>query len=105
MALSHTDRDSHSPAGARPVGATPLRPTPPRERKGPGAAILLVLAPLVCCAPLILAALATVSVATLGTVGGVVAAVLVAVAAALWVRHRRRRGAACCPPVPRSWRL
>jgi hypothetical protein len=83
--------------------ATPKPERPPEERRGRWAPLLFLLAPLVCCAPLILAALATVSVATLGTVGGVIAAVLVAVAAALWVRHRRRTASACCPPGAGAW--
>lgn len=99
MALSDTDQ-------TRSTGhVTPPRPVrPDGERKGPGAAILLVLAPLVCCGgPLILAGLATASAATLGTVGGIVAAVLVALAAGIWIRRRRRSGAACCPPASGAW--
>jgi membrane associated rhomboid family serine protease len=90
---------------AAPVRSPEEMPVrPPDERRGRWAPLLFLLAPLVCCAPLILAALATVSVATLGTVGGLIAALLVALAIALWVRHRRRTGSACCPPGAEGWR-
>ena len=67
---------------------------------------MLVLLPVLCCGgPLIFVALASVGAATLGTVGGVIAAVLVAVAAVLWVRRRRRSDATCCPPAATgTWR-
>ncbi|MGC8512696.1 MAG: hypothetical protein ACP5P1_06630 [Acidimicrobiales bacterium] len=75
------------------AAGNPLLPTPgvtPKKR-GPGAAILLVLAPLLCCGgPLILAGLATASAATLGTVGAVIGVVLVAAAVLVWVRRRRQ---------------
>lgn len=91
----------------RPAAKSSYEPTParpPEEKRGPWAALLFLLAPLLCCGPLILAALATASAATLGTVGGIIGGLLAAVAVALWVRHRRRTGAACCPPVPGAWR-
>lgn len=100
MALPRTDpRDGG-------VG-TPPSPTPvvTPEKRGPGAAILLVLAPLLCCGgPLILAGLATASAATLGTIGAVVGVVLVAAAVLVWVRRRHRAEAACCPPASGAWR-
>lgn len=91
-------------APGRPADtATPTPAPPPGERRGRWAPLLFLLAPLVCCAPLIFAALATVSVATLGSFGGVIAAVLSAVGLALWIRHRRRTGSACCPPEAETW--
>lgn len=101
MSLPRTDpgrqsaKASYEPAPVRPPG----------QKRGLGAAILLVLAPLLCCGgPLIFVALATASATTLGTVGGILGALLVALAAAVWIRRRRRGGAACCPPVPGAWR-
>ena len=101
MTVSRTDPPTR-PSDAGPTSS----PGPPAERRGPGAAIFLVLLPLLCCGgPVIFVALASVGAATLGTVGGVIGAVLVAVAAVLWVRRRRRGDAACCPPATTgTWR-
>jgi protein-S-isoprenylcysteine O-methyltransferase Ste14 len=86
----------------RAPGSEPVRAG---EKGGPGAAILLVLAPLLCCGgPLILAGLATASAATLGAIGGVIGALLITVGAWVWVRHRRRNGTACRPAALRAGR-
>ena len=96
-------QDASSRAGeGQPVELSP-RAQAPAEKKGPGAALLLLLLPVLCCGgPAIVAALAAASVATLGVVGGVIGAVLLAVAVGLFVRHRRR--AACCVPAQKAWR-
>jgi len=74
------------------------------ERRGPGAAVLLLLVPALCCGgPAIAAALAAASAATLGVVGGVLGAALAAAALGLWVRHRHR-ASACCARPERAWR-
>lgn len=87
------------------VVGTPPAPAVGQKKDGPGAAILLVLAPLLCCGgPLILGVLATASAATLGTLGAVVGVVLLAGAAAVWARRRRRAGMGCCPPAGGAWR-
>lgn len=72
------------------------------QRKGPGAAVLLLALPLLCCGgPAIVAALAAASTAVLGAVGSVAAGFLVALAISLRSR-RRRRPSACCAPT--RWR-
>lgn len=72
---------------------------PDQQKRGPGAALLLVLAPLLCCGgPLLIGALATAGATTLGTVGGVIAGLIAVAAVGVWLRRRRRTGAACCPP-------
>lgn len=84
-----------------PVPSSGKRPRA-EQRKGPGAAVLLLALPLLCCGgPAIVAALAAASTATLGAVGGAAAALLVALAAGLRLR-RRRRPSACCAPT--GWR-
>lgn len=89
----------YGPGPAQPGSAQPVK-----EKRGPGAAILLVLAPLLCCGgPLILGVLATAGAATLGTVGGVVAGLIALATVGLWLRRRRRAGAACCPPGSGAW--
>lgn len=91
------------------IASTPRRSEPGpaqavEEKRGPGAAILLVLVPLLCCGgPLLLGALATAGTATLGTVGGVAAGLIALATVGLWLRRRRRAGAACCPPASRAW--
>lgn len=106
MTLPRTDSSSSTrPPTHRPgtgTASTPRRyesgpdkpgpAQPVKEKRGPGAAILLVLA------PLLLGALATAGAATLGTVGGVVAGLIALATVGLWLRRRRRAGAACCPP-------
>lgn len=113
--LSRTDtRRPHTRTGtstATGTGSTlgrfeqgPVR-VPPVEKGRPGALVLLVLAPLLCCGgPLLLGVLATAGVATLGTVGAVVAGLTALTAAGFWLRRRRRAGAACCPPGAGAWR-
>ena len=80
----------------------------PEERKGPGASLLLLALPVLCCGgPFIFGALAAASAATLGVVGGVIGAFLVAIAAGLWVRRRHRVAACCAGPkasTPKAWR-
>jgi len=76
----------------------------PEERKGPGAALWLLVLPVLCCGgPAIVATLAAAGAATLGVAGGVIGALLLAVALGLVVRHRRRTSA-CCSPAPKAWR-
>jgi hypothetical protein len=78
---------------------------PVKEKRGPGAAILLVLAPLLCCGgPLLLGALATAGAAALGTAGAVLAGLIAMATVGFWLRRRRRAGAACCPPNDGAWR-
>lgn len=78
---------------------------PVKEKQGPGAAILLVLASLLCCGgPLLLGALATAGAATLGTVGAVIAGLIAMATVGFWLRRRRRAGVACCPPGNGAWR-
>lgn len=78
---------------------------PVKDKRGPGAAILLVLAPLLCCGgPLLLGAFATAGAATLGTVGAVIAGLIAVTTVGFWLRRRRRAGAACCPPGNGAWR-
>ena len=106
MAVSHvTPPGATSHAGERSQGDLNPRAQAPAEKKGPGAALLLLVLPVLCCGgPAIFAALAAASAATLGAVGGIIGAVLLAVAIGLFVRHRRR--AACCAPAPaqKAWR-
>ena len=104
MAVSHVTPPDASPrVGERPHGALSPRTQAPAEKKGPGAALLLLVLPVLCCGgPAIFAALAAASAATLGAVGGVIGGVLLAVAVGLFVRHRRR--AACCAPAQKAWR-
>ena len=104
MAVSHaTPPDAGLRAGERAHGGPSPRTRAPEEKKGPGATLLLLLLPVLCCGgPAIVAALAAASVATLGVVGGIIGAVLLAVALGLFVRHRRR--AACCVPAQKAWR-
>jgi hypothetical protein len=74
------------------------------ERKGPGFALILLIVPVLCCGgPAIFAALAAASAATLGVVGGVIGAALLAFALGLVVRHRRH-SSMCCTPVRGAWR-
>jgi hypothetical protein len=118
MTVPRTDRrplarpDTEGPAaGGAATGADsafgrfeagPVQPV--REKRGPGAAILLVLAPLLCCGgPLLLGVLATAGAATLGTVGGVVAGLIAVTAVGLWYRRRRQASADCCPPGGKAW--
>jgi hypothetical protein len=102
MAVSPVRRPDASPrAGGRPPGEVSPGTRAPDQEKGPGAALLLLALPVLCCGgPAIVAALAAASAATLGVVGGVVGAVLLAVALGLWVRHRRR--GVCCAPADRA---
>ena len=104
MAVSHvTPPDGNLPAGARADGALSPRTQALAEKKGPGAALLLLGLPVLCCGgPAIFAALAAASAAILGAVGGIIGAVLLAVAIGLFVSHRRR--AACCAPAEKAWR-
>lgn len=104
MAVSHVTPQGASPrAGERSQGDLNPRPQAPAEKKGPGAALLLLVLPVLCCGgPAIFAGLAAASAATLGVVGGIIGAVLLAVALGLFVRHRRR--AACCAPAQKAWR-
>lgn len=89
-------------AGTRAYGELERRPPGPAEKKGPGAALLVLVLPVLCCGgPAIVAALAAASAATLGLVGGIIGAVLLAVAIGLFMRHRRR--AACCAPAQEAW--
>ena len=98
MAVSHATSQKASP----PAGAA-LGTRAPGERKGPGAALLLLVLPALCCGgPAIFAALAAASAATLGVVGGVTGAVLLAIAVSLYVRHRRR--GACYAPAEQARR-
>ena len=103
MAVSHAT----SPAsGPRPGTGPGTRA--PEERKGPGASLLLLVLPVLCCGgPFIFGALAAASAATLGVVGGVIGAILLAIAVGLWMRHRHRV-VACCPqpnaPAQKAWR-
>jgi len=80
----------------------------PEERKGPGAWLLLLVLPVLCCGgPLIIGALAAASAAALGVLGGVIGAILVAIAVGLWMRHRHRVAACCGPASPsaqKAWR-
>ena len=104
MAMSHVTPSDASPrAGGSPHGELSPRAQAPAEKKGPGAALLLLVLPVLCCGgPAIFAALAAASAATLGMVGGVIGAVLLAVALGLFVRHRRR--GACCAPTQKVCR-
>ena len=104
MAVSHvTPPDARPRAGERAHRALSPGTQPTAEKKGPGAAFLLLLLPVLCCGgPAIFAALAAASAATLGAVGGIIGAVLLAVALGLFVRHRRR--AVCCAPAEKAWR-
>ena len=99
MAVSHATPPQASPrAGAGPGARAP------EERKGGAALFLLAIPMVLCCGgPLIFAALAAASAATLGVVGGVIGAVLLAVGLGLFVRHCRR-AAACCAPGEKAWR-
>jgi len=103
MAVSHVTPPNASPrAGESAHGELSPRTQTSAEKKGPGASLLLLLVPLLCCGgPAIVAALAAASAATLGAVGAVVGAVLLAVAIGLFVR-RRRRGV-CCAPAQKAW--
>ena len=99
MAVSHATPPQASPRTGAGPGARA-----PEGRKGPGAALLLLVLPVLCCGgPLIFAALAAAGAATLGVVGGVIGAVLLAVAVGLFMRHRHR-AAACCAPTAKAWR-
>lgn len=103
MAVSHTrPPDTSSRVGKHVHEEVNPRMQTHAEKKGPGAALLLLVLPILCCGgPAIFAALAAASAATLGVVGGVISAVLLAVALGLFVRHRRRT--ACCAPVQKAW--
>ncbi len=99
--------DAQSHGGERTQWEVSPRTRAPSEKRGLGAALLVVFLPLLCCGgPAIFAALAAASAATLGVVGGVVGAVFLAVAIMLYVRHRHR--VACCAPAPapvqKAWR-
>lgn len=102
--------DTRRPATGTGTGSTsgrfvpgPVQPV--EEKRGPGAAILLVLAPLLCCGgPLLLGAFATAGAATLGTVGAVMAGLIAVATVGFWLRRRRRAGGACCPPGNGAWR-
>jgi len=103
MAVSHvTPQDANPRVGERARGQLGSDTHARAEKKGPGAVLLLLVLPVLCCGgPAIVAALAAASVATLGLVGGIVGAVLLAVAIGLFVRHRRR--GACCIPAQEAW--
>ena len=107
MAVTHaTPPDANQRAGERRPEELSPRGQAPAEKKGPGAALLLLVLPVLCCGgPAIFVALAAASAATLGAVGGIIGAFLLAVALGLFLRHRRR--AACCAPAPaqKAWRL
>jgi hypothetical protein len=95
--------DPRAPTGV-PAPA-PAPPTPPAKRRGLGTIAMLVLAPLLCCAgPLILGALAATGAATLGTLGGVIGGIALALGVGVWITRRRRGAAACCAPGPRAGR-
>jgi len=104
MAVSHVrPTDARQRAGERARGELNPHTQTPAEKKGPGPALLLLVLPVLCCGgPAIVATLAAASAATLGVVGGIVGAVLLAVAIGLFVRHRRR--GACCAPAQKAWR-
>jgi hypothetical protein len=115
---SSGSRTSSVPSGRPPAGQpeerevalVPPSPSHVAEQRS-SAWWLLALVPMVlCCAgPLILGALATLSAATLGAAGGVLGAVLLAVAVLWWVRRQHRagqpagRGGACCSPTADGW--
>ncbi len=103
MTVRHVTRsDVNAYAGTQRPGGLGLRSQAPAEEKGPGAALVLLVLPVLCCGgPLIFGALAAASAATLGVVGGILGAVLLAVAIGLIMRHRR---AACCTPTEKAWR-
>lgn len=95
--------DAGPRAAEPPHGEPSPRTQAPDEKKGPGAGLLLLALPVLCCGgPLIVGALAAAGAATLGAVGGAVGAVILAVAIGLFVRRRRR--AACCAPAQEAWR-
>lgn len=97
-----TPLDGSPRAGERAHGEMSPRTQACAEKKGPGASLLLLLLPVLCCGgPLIFAALAAASAATLGVVGGVIGAVLLAVALGLFLRHRVRD--ACRAPGEKGW--
>ena len=106
MAVSHVAPPQASlPAGEGPPAGLSQRPPAPAEKHGPGAALLLLLLPVACCGgPAIFAALAATSAATLGVAGGIIGAVLLAVAIGLFVRHRRSASCYAATPAPRAWR-
>ena len=92
-----------SPPGARPGAGAGPGTRAPAERKGPGASVLLLVLPVLCCGgPAIFAALAAASAAILGVVGGAIGAVLLLVVLGLYLRHRRH--GACCVPAETAWR-
>ena len=104
MAVFHvTPPDASPPVSERAYGTLRPRTQAPAEKKGPGATLLLLALPVLCCGgPAIFAALAAASAATLGVVGGIIGAILLAVALGLFMRHRRR--GACCVPPQKAWR-
>lgn len=93
----------------RPDGSSPLERTRTdaspswarttiEDGRGRKLSFLWILAPLLCCGgPFLVAGLAAVSATTLGTVGGLIALLLLAAGAGIWIRNRRRN-TACCPP-------
>ncbi len=94
VAMTQTER------GSRAEGHREPPQVPAQAASAPsGWGWLLVLVPMaICCGgPLLVGALAAASAATLGTVGGILGALL-ALAAGFWWHRRRRRGAACCEP-------
>lgn len=104
MAVSDVTPSDASPrTGERAHGEPSPRTHSPVEEKGPGAALLLLALPVLCCGgPAVVAALATAGVATRGVVGGMIGAVLLAVAFGLFLRRRRHR--ACCATAQKARR-
>jgi len=96
MAVSHA---RPSEGGVPPAAHTGV--PVPDARRGPGAVLLVLILPILCCGePAIAGAVAAASAATLGMVGGVIGAVAALSALGLWVRHRRRDTACCAPAAP-----
>ncbi|MDA8360175.1 MAG: hypothetical protein M0Z95_28625 [Actinomycetota bacterium] len=94
--------DEASHAGAGLHGDLSQRTQVTAEKRGPGATLLLLVLPVLCCGgPAIFAALAAASAATLGLVGGIIGTILLAVAIGLFVRRRRR--AVCCAERENAW--
>lgn len=94
--------DSENAAAQAPwVDRAPDAPV--RRPRSAGWWLLALVPMLFCCGgPLILGVLATASAAALGTIGGIVGLVLLAVAVAWWLRRRRARQACCAPATRRG---